>query len=382
MGIVLITTLLSSHVSWAACRDPINQPFASSSIWNTPIGTEAQFVAANLYNEVNTSKFHVDTEYIVPKGEDVVRVIDQGWWGAEPKDVAAKCPNATKKNLFCHCTVVGPTTQTTVAVPRDFVVHTTGNNEGTIFLNKTHVLQLQPIYRCQPGAPILGLWKDAQRFDPRRVMSLWDDGAYGCHGGSGLSGFGGSIRRGELNASAPPIQHAIKIELYAFRWYWCGDKSNHSSCYRWPADTADGYALDCADGHCYNGSNPLLQPGSLLAVPAIAYSDIRPRLATEPARRILDALYGFGGYIVDDAYGYGEVGFTNICYEAGVDDEVMEEYSLELSAVEGTGNPLYDDLIQVFRGLSIVSNNNPDNVGGGGDPIVPPPPPLCPPPLD
>jgi len=39
-------------------------------------------------------------------------------------------------------------------------------------------------------------------------------------GGSGLSSFGGAIRLGELLPGAPPIQHALKLELFAHAYYF------------------------------------------------------------------------------------------------------------------------------------------------------------------
>lgn len=62
-----------------------------------------------------------------------------------------------------------------------------------------------------------------------------------------MSSLGGMIRKGELNSSSPPIQHAVGIELYAHKYYYCGDKVNRSSCYRWPALTADSYALNVGE---------------------------------------------------------------------------------------------------------------------------------------
>eukprot|EP00041_Stephanoeca_diplocostata_P013929 m.249357 g.249357 ORF g.249357 m.249357 type:complete len:439 (+) comp19518_c0_seq2:252-1568(+) len=387
-----------------ACRQPFIQPFASTSIWNTPIGANARFVDAKLYTDFNTTIFHVDTEYMIgftsdtPTDSDVgtkvdnrnvagtsnavplVPVVNQGWWGGIPPAVAAKCPVPSDANSWCHCTVIGNISDH-LPIPLDFTTNTTGNNEGTVKLNETHVLQLQPVYRCgtTSTSPLLAMWPNFMRYpENHRILDVrTSNGTYGCHGGSGLSGFGGSIRKGELNASAPPIQHAIKIELYAYNWYYCGSRTNRSSCFRWPASSADGYALKCGQPPgCYNGTNPSLQPGSLLAVPTAAVSPTRKLLQTDIGKRFLDVLHAFGGYIVDDAAGAPNHGRANICYEHGVEAEVREEYGLELSAKKGS--PLFDDLIVVFRALQIVDNNGPASVGGGGAPVVQPPPPLCP----
>eukprot|EP00039_Didymoeca_costata_P025135 m.12441 g.12441 ORF g.12441 m.12441 type:complete len:160 (-) comp4653_c0_seq1:123-602(-) len=141
------------------------------------------------------------------------------------------------------------------------------------------------------------------------------------------------------------------------------------------------YALDCSQsGRCYNGTNPAVQQGALLAIPnTTSMLGLRDTLKTIPGKKIYDALMDFGGYIVDDAAGAPNYGRTNICYEAGVDEEVKELYGLELSAKRGTENPLYDDLLLSFQQLQVVINNGPQSIGGGGAPIAPTVPPLCPP---
>ena len=84
-------------------------------------------------------------------------------------------------------------------------------------------IMFQPLYRCAPGGPLFAIWHAGARDDhgrlwidsPHHVMDVRGDGAWGAHGGSGLSSFAGTIRRGELNATAPPIRHALKFQLHA-----------------------------------------------------------------------------------------------------------------------------------------------------------------------
>ena len=128
-------------------------------------------------------------------------------------------------------------------------------------------------------------------------------GITGAHGGSRLSAIGGMIRAGELLPSTPPIQHALKLELYAhYYYYWRRNVTTSDTCWRWPAQVCDGYAGN-PGSQGYNGSNPQLMPGSLLAVPASASSSLMPTLKTPPARKILQALTTYGGYLVDDTAG-------------------------------------------------------------------------------
>ena len=81
-------------------------------------------------------------------------------------------------------------------------------------------------------------------------------GLPGCHGGSGLSGLGGSVRVGEVSGAAP-IRHALKISLNCKRT--C---STAGGGFRWPATKADGYFEDQ-----YGGTLDGVRMGSLLAVP-------------------------------------------------------------------------------------------------------------------
>lgn len=255
-----------------------------------------------------------------------------------------------------------------------------GNNEATFLLNATHVVQMQPLYRCTPGSPLLARWHPEWINDATglHVTDLRGEGALGAHGGTGLSAIGGTIRRGELNATAPPIRHALKLELNARRFYFCADFTKRETCFRWPAITADSYAVKKDDpGSRYNGTNPDLQPGSLLAMSSDDAALVRPKLKTEVARRMLGALVGFGAYIVDDAAGnYDPRGKTNICYETGVEAEVAEQYD-GLALTASPGHPLFDDFTAIVQSLSAVTNNGPNAVGGGGAPVAERPLPLC-----
>eukprot|EP01045_Picozoa_sp_COSAG04_P013383 COSAG04_NODE_947_length_9223_cov_6.404757_6_plen_454_part_00 len=405
----------------AACRDARRQPFAASSIWNTPLGAGAQLKDVGL-GGFATGQFHDDENFVVPRGSDTVDVVNQGWWGPTPAPARAQCPTASANNTWCHCVVFGKPSGTRLSIPRSWTTGSqAGNNGATFMLNETHAVQMQPTYRCAPGSPVLAEWESWRLSPPtgprdRFATSLWGSGSYGAHGGSGLSSLGnphdycwhlgcillrmpaiivrtgGQIRRGELNESAPPIQHALSFELFAHRWYYCapsqrakgtGPSSNRSSCFRWPALTADSYAVTKGHELVYGGRNPYLQPGTLLAVPSAAAASIAAELKTVVGKRILHSLATFGAYLVDDAAGtyLGAYGKTNINYEQGVAEEVLENFGLILGASPHTQKGiLFDDLALIFQGMQAVSNNGPSSVGGGGEPLAPPPPPLCPPP--
>ena len=76
------------------------------------------------------------------------------------------------------------------------------------------------------------------------VTSILGDGAWGAHGGSGLSAIGGTIRSGELSPDAPPIPHALKLEGFAHDQYYSGTQGKEEAwtMYKWPALGHDIYA--------------------------------------------------------------------------------------------------------------------------------------------
>lgn len=119
-----ITVLAAAASASTGCRDPLLQPFASTSIWNTPIGSGAVLADDNgLLGNFVTNVFHNDTQYIIFNSSlddpsllhnrtttvvtDLVEVIDQGWWGHTPLPAQKDCPTANVSNQYCHCTVFG-----------------------------------------------------------------------------------------------------------------------------------------------------------------------------------------------------------------------------------------------------------------------------------
>ena len=96
-----------------------------------------------------------------------------------------------------------------------------------------------------------------------------------------------------------PIQHALKLELWAHRYYFYNYSSAfYDSCYTFPAIGCDSYYNSPGDG--YNGTLPYLKPGALLAIRPQDQAGVAALLSTQPAKLLLDALVDYGGYIVDD----------------------------------------------------------------------------------
>lgn len=117
-----------------------------------------------------------------------------------------------------------------IQFPADLVTDCTGNNNAAAVLkadNKT-LMQFQPLYRPTAGGPIIAWWHAGAPQDfPWEIDIRSGDApvlqsALGSHGGSGLSGIGGTIRLGELLPDAPPIAHALKLELWSTPYLFGG----------------------------------------------------------------------------------------------------------------------------------------------------------------
>lgn len=199
--------------------------------------------------------------------------------------------------------------------------------------------------------------------------------------GSSLNAIGGTLRLGELMPTSPsPPRHSLKLELFAHNYYYGGPSgATRDTCYRWPALVCDGYALDCSGGnaaYCYNGSNPLLTPGALLAIPPADFAAVNASLATPPGRMLAWTLTNYGGYLVDDTF----ANRATVCVEFGYEAQFQSAWGYEFDAtVHSTGAALdwYSDVRTLFQALFIVANNDANSVGGGGTPLQRLAPPFC-----
>ena len=352
----------------SGCRDRRRWPFAAHSIWNTAIGSAAIFLPANLYagDALRPDRFHVDVDYFVSTAasDPPTAFVNQGWWGAHDGRWGGKCGND-------HCCLEGKVVGSIPFPERTIIAAPTGNNAAAVLLpDGVTLLQFQPIYRCAAGSPLTGLagflhqpWSNVS------ILSA-ENASFGAHGGSHLSSIGGTIRRGELLPSAPPIRHALKLMVWAERYYWRGNATD--PCFRWPAIHCDNARMQPNSTNFYNGTSDRLKPGALLAVAPKVAAALAPRMATRVGRKLLAALCDYGGYLDDNTA--SNSGAFNV--EDGVAEEVAASYG-GLSLDARAGQPLYADLLAIFRQLHIVDNNAADAVGGGGVPRRPPPPPIC-----
>lgn len=296
-------------------RDLHDWPFARDSIWNTAIGSSAEYVPAGLRPAVAADgAITVDPEHISMNPSAPLRSL--------------RVPGQEGDGERVHV--------------RDGLEHDGDWNGCTTLLAEDgeSVWQGQPLELARGGEPG---WRYTI---PDRAVDLRGPGVEGCHGGSRMSGIGGSLRVGELEGDGP-LRHALKINVYCISYCWQGEDQQDSK--RWPALTADSYW-----DRGYGGRNPSLRMGALLAVPP----DTDLSGITHPkARKIAEALRDYGGYVVDDT--------AWDVHALSADERMLDSGEWP----DRDAHPdFHEQLMAVFTDLHVVDNNGPESVGGGGTP--------------
>ena len=338
------------EVDAATTRDPLRWPFSPTSIWNTPIGSGAVYVPAQI-TPATAAGMTVDRDLIVMR--------------PSAPALAVMTSTADWNNTMDRCPPSAPTLFS-APVPDDFVfkpvLPDTPNASAAILAADGRTLkQTQPFSRCTAGGPATSHYDSAD-------VDIAGDGITGAHGGSGLSAIGGTLRLGELRPGGPPVRHALKVELDAALNY--GKCATYSSCYRWPAVQADSYATTG-----YGGPNPALEPGALLAIP-IGIDVASLGLETAAAAALAFTLQNYGAYVVDDT----AWAVYALCVELGPDGDFTQQFQGDwgFSMTSSSKNsPWARDMDRLFGALAVVDNNAASAPGGGGTPLQPPAPPLA-----
>ena len=319
-------------------RDKLLWPFGSSAVWNTAIGSAASYEPAGIVANPNggsPTKFDEDADVIVMTPSAPATNIyynGAGWSGAD------------------RCKAQGGVVAT-APIPTDYTLGNDGQNNAAAFLmaDGQTIAQNEPFSRCSVGG-------HATTLVACTSVNIYGANPTGCHGGSGLSSLGGTIRIGEFTSGQ--IQHVMKVELWAADYYYC-------CTYHWPATRVDGYA----DQTSYGGSNPNLGPGSLLALtPGFNMGS----LTTIPGRILALAFEQYGAYVVDDTFQNAWA----LATEQGPNGTVANEFQglYGFSMTPAMGDPFMNDIATIFQALQIVTNNSQATPGGGGIPSVSSPP--------
>jgi hypothetical protein len=288
------TAAAADPAAGTTARDVYRQPFAWDSIWNLPLSTTAQYHPF----DAKVGSIYADVENISVDPAAPVKQLKADPGGAVHVDPALKADGSW-------------------------------NNCSTLLMDtpdKRTVIQGQPMVLSPGGSPRWSVgWKPE---------SLTGPGVVGCHGGSGMSGIGGTIRQGELRGGQP-LRHALKVSLPCTT----SCSSEHNG-FRWPAVKADkGYQGK------YGGKYPEVNMGALLALPP----DFDTSTISAPdVRRVAEALKTYGAYVVDETGGSPDGSF-----------DVQSSALGEFPGIDST------QMRSIFNKLDVVANNAPATPGGG-----------------
>jgi hypothetical protein len=344
-------------------RDPLFQPFTSTSPWNHPIGDGAIYRDARMNGQPGNGNVfgfvpNFDGEIIVEQPTSprcAVNVSSVGWSGGN------------------RCVATGAT-RTAVPVANSYVIPNSGGNNCAVFLlsdNRT-LASMQPWTRCTAGG-------SATCFAFFANTDVYGVGIEGSHGGSGLSAIGGSLRLGELRPgdSIGP-RHALKVNPYARQFLF--RNLNASALRRWPADRCDSYATGSRTQGGYgtdptgtgvdgSNSNTVMVQGTLLAL-ATNFS-ITANLSSTPARLLAWTLINYGAYIVDDIFatGFALVGEDGPAGDFA--DQFSSDWGVALRMHQGTNTAWHRSIRTICDNFFVISNNSQSAIGGGGTPLQP-----------
>jgi hypothetical protein len=279
----------------AATRDPLQQPFASWSIWNLPIGSGARYRPANI-KDWTTHGVFLEEIYVfnnAPGSVPADVVGNMVGWGE-----GSRCPENWPRlwGLLRHGNIFGGVR---LRLPPDFTIADrhgpdTPNNPAAILSpDGRQYYQTQPLTHCTNGGPWTALPYNYT------IVDVDGDGIEGDQGGSGLSSIGGTIRVGEWRTAraAGTFRHALKTVLDPDNYgRGIGPDCWFPGC-RWPAVTSDCSGLAC--GYAGGSSHAHLKMGSLLALaPRYDCASLR----TEPGRILCQTLKDYGMYVVDSGW--------------------------------------------------------------------------------
>ena len=337
MGVATVaaTTAPPSH------RQPADQPFASDSIWNTPLGRGAIFAPADAdetemlhsddiggrnqsYAWVEDGAFGV---YRATKDDPVVR------WTFDRRPATAQWPAG------------GPIENGSI------MLHTPAS---LVFLGKSdgHAVLVEPGGDVAYEAWI-GTWSPDRKSIHAAYLVRTDLRGSGIASGEsrseGIRAFGGSLVGGLIRCDElrrGEIPHAVAVALAITQLRKAPTMGEQKV---WPASMSDG-----GGKNRYAGKVPM---GALIAIPPEVTLDTLG--LTREGLALARAYQRFGGYVVDATVGAESLALL----EPGCDRPAIEH--------------LFKDIRTIRDRLTRVTNNSPQHPGGPGPRVHAPPPPLA-----
>lgn len=337
--------------SASAARDRFRHPFVATSFWNMPVGDAARYRPLAL--TAPSYGYGVDVAYLQFAPTAPLRQLKDRdyWWPWRDGE-----------------RVVGAETGVSVRVPDTWIVPPPPKSElpnraSAALQADGLVREFQYTVRPKAGSDI------SMYEEPRGTIDLAGDGTMasgvlGGHGGSGMTGVGGTIRVGELTGSEP-IRHALALTMNMRKW-GVQDGSGIRAGYRWPATAADrdyadrgfasGYGTITTNG---GGGRAGVGMGSLLAIPGDVDLDAL-QFETPQGAKLAWTHQNHGAYVVDNSEDDGDHDIQLLNVEAGVVDEFPQ---LETSP----DTPFGRDLTKIFTRLALIENNEPSAIGAAGN---------------
>ncbi len=336
----IVLVMLMGRVSPA--RDAFKQPFHKTSIWNTPIGSEADYKPANFKDAAYVG---VDVLHILElDADDPLRQVFKNYTFGP-----GRCDSNDPLDLYFN-------------IPDNWIVPDAGNSPYGRTPNSLYAFRLPDsdslfeggrMARCKEGGPIyLPQWLKWP--NNRKYQSIKGDGkSGGGHGASGMSVMGGTLRMGELVGDGP-IRHVIKVNPYAERFL---HYSIDVPGYKWPARRADNYAPER-----YNkNADPDIVMGSLFAIPPDATEESL-NLQTPAGKKLFYTMQNYGVYFCEDA----AWDTWDLAVERHAEIEFQEKYGYSMKS-----DTWRREINKLMNALHIIVNNGPESIGGGGEPRMP-----------
>ncbi|TNC16102.1 hypothetical protein FF100_02230 [Methylobacterium terricola] len=315
--------------------ETVAQPFAPSSIWNTPIGSNAQFQAAS---GAQTASIQHQAGVNTWIGQDAIPIFQ-----AKSTD-----PMATW-------------TYESRATNSDWTFGNTSSMNGSFQMRTPADVQFKTgdgwaIIVSEDGQHYIETWLGGKTGTNSYHASyvaentVTGDGIAnvpGAHEGiraAGMSLMGGLVQKSDLDSLE--IDHAVAMAISTTQ------AGSAKSPYVWPATTADGFSGS------YSGSIPM---GSLFAIP----KDVdltKIGIATPEGMALAKAYQNYGGYVTDTS-----------------GPNTLQLAYLEQGVKQSQVDNLFKDMGAIRAHLELVTNNTAATPAGGGDHAVPSTPVTTPP---
>ena len=326
-------------VSATPARNADSWPFTYDSVWNIPIASTATYATAGITsNDLSETLFSSDYDSTNPSFP-VSTLTNANSTAGSPTNEYGNPQTIGPVSVYAD-----PGITAGASVPTgqwNTCSAWLGTDGKTVYQGQTTELNAD-------GQPTFGGTAD----NTWGTVQIEGEGVTGCHGGSGLSGLGGTLTLADLSQSGP-ITHALKVALDGVYNYYGANGG-----YQWPAVNADGGYNIPGNGNYYGGTNPNVEEGSLLALPP----SISPSSFSNPiVQKIATAMQDYGAYIVDTTatgtYDNSAV-ITNYNAAATLVTDVCSSGCGNASAFPSQLNTLLTE-------LEVVTNNTSSTPGGG-----------------